>query len=193
MTEPNAAALRKGWTTGACATAAVKAALQGFWGAAIPDAVSIELPRGERPAFSVVRAARGEGWAEAGIVKDAGDDPDVTHGVTVIARVEHAPPGAGVVFRAGEGVGTVTMQGLPIAPGEPAINPVPRKMIEAEVAATGQSPDIIVTISVPSGAEIAVRTWNPRLGIVGGISILGTTGVVRPYSCAAWILSLIHI
>ena len=184
--------LRRGWTTGACATAAVKAALTRLWGGAFPAQVSIVLPKGEAPRWSLAHQDHGLDWAEAGIVKDAGDDPDVTHGVTVLARVQ--PSKGGVVFRAGPGVGMVTKPGLPIEVGAPAINPVPRQMMEAEVAALaaeyGQSPDIEITLSIPGGAEIAEKTWNPRLGIVGGLSILGTTGVVRPFSCAAWIASI---
>jgi cobalt-precorrin-5B (C1)-methyltransferase len=130
----------------------------------------------------------------AGIVKDAGDDPDVTHGALVIARLRRAAAGAGVTFRAGEGVGTVTLPGLPVAVGEPAINPVPRQMMSetiAELAAAhGEAPDFEIEISIPGGAKMAERTWNPRLGIRGGLSILGTTGVVVPYSCSAWIHSI---
>ncbi|MGR3436640.1 MAG: cobalt-precorrin-5B (C(1))-methyltransferase, partial [Shimia sp.] len=152
----------------------------------------IRLPRGERPRFAVVGGAAGEGWAEAGIVKDAGDDPDVTHGA--VMRVRVAASGGGVVFRAGEGVGRVTKPGLPIAVGEPAINPVPRAMMDEVVAeaavAHGRAPDVEITVSVPGGEALARRTWNPRLGIEGGLSILGTTGIVRPFSCAAWIASI---
>ena len=184
--------LKRGWTTGACATAAVKAALQAWWGGGFPDSVSIRLPRGEEPVFALAHRAAGEGWAEAGIVKDAGDDPDVTHGALIIARV--AASAGGVVFRAGPGVGTVTKPGLPVAVGEAAINPVPRAMMDevvGEMAALhGRVPDVEITVSVPGGEEIALKTWNPRLGIVGGLSILGTTGVVRPFSCAAWIASI---
>ena len=184
--------MRRGWTTGACATAAVKAALTRLWQGTWPDPVSIRLPRGEEPLFVLARRAEGPGWAEAGIVKDAGDDPDVTHGALIVARV--AASSGGVVFRAGEGVGTVTRPGLPVAVGEPAINPVPRAMIDEVVAelaaAEGRAPDVAITLSVPGGADIALRTWNPRLGIVGGLSILGTTGIVRPFSCAAWIASI---
>ena len=184
--------LRRGWTTGACATAACAAALEGLWGGAVPASVTIRLPKGETPTFAVVGAATGDGWAEAGVVKDAGDDPDVTHGATVRVRV--AASAGGVVFRAGEGVGTVTRPGLPLAVGEPAINPVPRAMIDEAVAEAAarhaRAPDVEVTVSVPGGAEIARRTWNPRLGIEGGLSILGTTGIVRPFSCAAWIASI---
>lgn len=192
MTRKPEGELRRGWTTGACATAATKAALAGLWGDGIPARVSIVLPKGEVPEFEVVEPRAGAGWAEAGIVKDAGDDPDVTHGVTVRVRVEASS--GGVVFAAGEGVGTVTKPGLPIRIGEPAINPVPRSMMDQEVAAAavayGAAPDVQITVSVPGGAQIALKTWNPRLGIAGGLSILGTTGIVRPFSCAAWIASI---
>ena len=163
-----------------------------FWGEGRPDRVRITLPGGERPDFEISHFATGSDWAEAGVVKDAGDDPDVTHGASIHARV--CASDGGVCFRAGEGVGTVTLPGLPIAPGEPAINPVPRRMmtqtVEEMAARLGQAPDILVEISVPGGCEIAKRTWNPRLGIEGGLSILGTTGIVRPFSCAAWIASI---
>jgi cobalt-precorrin-5B (C1)-methyltransferase len=184
--------LRRGWTTGACATAATRAALARLWGGDWPDPVTIRLPRGETPSFALAHRATGEGWAEAGIVKDAGDDPDVTHGALIVARVQ--PSVGGVRFRAGEGVGTVTQPGLPIPPGEPAINPVPRAMMEETVADLasehGRAPDVTITVSVPGGEALAARTWNPRLGILGGLSILGTTGIVRPFSCAAWIASI---
>ncbi|GKY87902.1 cobalt-precorrin-5B (C(1))-methyltransferase [Sinisalibacter aestuarii] len=186
--------LRRGWTTGACATAAVKAALERLWGGAFPEAVRITLPRGERPMFDVAQQGAGEGWAEAGIVKDAGDDPDVTHGALILARVRAAAPGAGVSFHAGEGVGLVTKPGLPIPPGEPAINPVPREMMRGVVAEQagrfGAAPDVEITISIPGGEALAEKTWNPRLGIAGGLSVLGTTGIVRPFSCSAWIASI---
>nr|WP_317054988.1 cobalt-precorrin-5B (C(1))-methyltransferase [Roseovarius sp. W115]MDV2928553.1 cobalt-precorrin-5B (C(1))-methyltransferase [Roseovarius sp. W115] len=184
--------LRRGWTTGACATAATKAALMGLWGAGRPDTVGITLPGGEQPEFALSHWAEGSDWAEAGIIKDAGDDPDVTHGAELRARVSASS--GGVVFRAGEGVGTVTMPGLPIPPGEPAINPVPRQMmsevVEQMAARTGNAPDIEITVSIPGGAALAQKTWNPRLGVKGGLSILGTTGIVRPFSCAAWIASI---
>lgn len=186
--------LRRGWTTGACATAATKAAYTALLTGAFPDPVSIRLPKGEQPAFALAREALGDGWASAGIVKDAGDDPDVTHGATVIATVRHGPAGSGVIFRAGEGVGTVTLAGLPVPPGEPAINPVPRRMmtevVAAVAAAHGGGGDVEIEVSIPGGEALAVKTWNPRLGIVGGLSILGTTGVVVPFSCAAWIHSI---
>ena len=163
-----------------------------LWGGDWPERIGITLPRGEMPVFEVTHRAEGDGWAEAGIIKDAGDDPDVTHGALIVARVTAG--GDGVRFRAGVGVGTVTKAGLPIGVGEPAINPVPRAMMDevvAELASEfGQQPAVEITISVPDGAELALKTWNPRLGIKGGLSILGTTGIVRPFSCAAWIASI---
>jgi cobalt-precorrin-5B (C1)-methyltransferase len=179
-------ALRRGWTTGACATAATKAALTALMTGRFPDPVEIVLPKGQVVAFALALEERGDGWARAGIVKDAGDDPDVTHGATIVATVRLRA--SGVVFKAGEGVGTVTKPGLPIAVGEPAINPVPRSMIETVVAEFGVGAEI--EISVPGGEALAEKTWNGRLGIVGGLSILGTTGIVNPFSCAAWIASI---
>ena len=191
--EPKAP-LRRGWTTGACAAGAARAAFEALVGGGFPDPVPVALPKGLRPEFALATHERGAAFARAGIVKDAGDDPDVTHGALIVATVRRAPPGAGVIFRAGEGVGTVTRPGLPLPPGEPAINPAPREMIRAniaEVAANhGVGADAEVEISVPGGAKIAERTLNGRLGILGGLSILGTTGVVTPYSCAAWIHSI---
>ena len=186
--------LRRGWTTGACATAAAKAAWQALLTGVFPDPVTIRLPRGDTPAFALARTKSGEGWAQACVVKDAGDDPDVTHGAEVVATVRRLPSGAGVRFKAGPGVGTVTLPGLPVSPGEPAINPVPRRMmreaIDEVAAAHGVSPDAEIELSIPGGEALAQKTWNPRLGIVGGLSILGTTGIVVPFSCAAWIHSI---
>jgi cobalt-precorrin-5B (C1)-methyltransferase len=186
--------LRRGWTTGACASGAARAAFEALLTGAFPDPVPVALPKGLRPEFALATQNFGEGFARAGIVKDAGDDPDVTHGALVIATVRPAPQGTGVSFKAGEGVGTVTRPGLPLPPGEPAINPAPRAMIRAnleEVAQKlGASADAVVEISIPGGERIAERTANGRLGILGGLSILGTTGVVVPYSCSAWIHSI---
>ena len=186
--------LRRGWTTGACATAAARAAFQALVTGTCPDPVEIELPSGARAAFAVATFVHDRESATAGIVKDAGDDPDVTHGALVKATVRRSPPGSGVSFRAGEGVGTVTKPGLPMPPGEPAINPVPRDMMRraiAEVARQFGGPaDAVVEIAIPGGEALAARTLNGRLGIVGGLSILGTTGIVVPYSCAAWIHSI---
>lgn len=179
--------LRRGWTTGACATAATKAAYAALLGHEFPDPVSIVLPKGEQPAFALALAEKGDGWARVGIVKDAGDDPDVTHGCMVIAKVSRGT--SGVRFLAGEGVGMVTKPGLPIAVGEPAINPVPRQMMAAVIAELGGK-NVDIEISIPAGEALAAKTWNPRLGILGGLSILGTTGIVNPFSCAAWIASI---
>ncbi|WP_395293369.1 cobalt-precorrin-5B (C(1))-methyltransferase [Kitasatospora hibisci] len=190
--------LRHGWTTGACATAATRAAYQALLTGEFPDPVVITLPKGQQPAFALAaeRLTDGPGGrrATAGVVKDAGDDPDVTHGALIRSTVWAGEPGSGVVFRAGPGVGTVTKAGLPLPVGEPAVNPVPRQMMRdavAEVAAEfGAAGDVVVEISVDHGEEIARSTWNPRLGILGGLSILGTTGIVVPYSCSAWIDSI---
>ncbi len=189
--EPNLT-LRRGWTTGACATAAAKAAYQALLTGEFPDPVPLILPRGERPAFALAETYLGLDHAMAAVVKDAGDDPDVTHGALIRATVRLC--GSGVSFKAGPGVGTVTRPGLPIPPGEPAINPMPRQMIAAAItetaAAFGGTGDAEIEISIPGGEVLAERTLNGRLGIVGGLSILGTTGVVVPYSCAAWIHSI---
>ncbi|WP_044558977.1 cobalt-precorrin-5B (C(1))-methyltransferase [Azospirillum sp. B4] len=192
-------ALRPGWTTGACATAAAAAATAALFGGDFPDPVTITLPGGQQPVFALAVTERGpptgaDAWAMAGVVKDAGDDPDVTHGALVRARVMPGAPGGGVTFRAGPGVGTVTLPGLPLPVGEPAINPVPRAMITRAVTAAahdaGKAADLIVEIGIDNGEVLARRTMNGRLGIIGGLSVLGTTGIVVPYSCAAWIASI---
>ncbi|WP_084705293.1 cobalt-precorrin-5B (C(1))-methyltransferase [Beijerinckia mobilis] len=188
--------LRKGWTTGACAAAASRAAYEALLTGHFPDPVTIRLPGGQTPAFSLAFEQREADSASAGIVKDAGDDPDVTHGALIIARVRRGAAGSGITFRAGDGVGTITRAGLPLPPGEPAINPMPRAMIHTALAEAGQrfgepeNPDIEVEISVPDGARLALQTLNGRLGIIGGLSILGTTGIVVPFSCSAWIDSI---
>ena len=187
--------LRRGWTTGTCATAAAKAAYTALLTGEFPDPFEVTLPRGGgRPAFALATTNLNGEAATAGVVKDAGDDPDVTHGALILATVRHAPPGSGVSFKAGEGVGTVTRPGLPVPRGEPAINPVPRQMIRAaiaEVAAAKSVPgDVEVEIAIPGGEALAAKTMNGRLGIVGGLSILGTTGIVIPYSCSSWIQAI---
>jgi cobalt-precorrin-5B (C1)-methyltransferase len=178
--------LRRGWTTGACATAAVTAALHALHNGRFPDPVIITLPKGQEVSFALAMEELGEGFARVGIIKDAGDDPDVTHGCMVVAKVRLLP--SDVVFKAGEGVGVVTKPGLPIAVGEPAINPVPRQMMTEAVGKFGGGAEI--EISIPNGEALAEKTWNGRLGILGGLSILGTTGIVNPFSCAAWIASI---
>ncbi|MEC9151369.1 MAG: cobalt-precorrin-5B (C(1))-methyltransferase [Pseudomonadota bacterium] len=186
--------LRRGWTTGACAAAAARAAYQALLTGEFPDPVTIRLPKGETPSFPLAQKVLENDAASAAVIKDAGDDPDVTHGALIVARVSMGAVGSGVTFHGGSGVGTVTKPGLPVPPGEPAINPAPRVLIRemlTEVATEhDRVPDVAVVISVPDGKRMAAHTWNPRLGIVGGLSILGTTGVVIPYSCSAWIHSI---
>lgn len=191
---PPAGPLRPGWTTGACAAAAAKAAFVALATGTFPDPVTLRLPKGLAPAFALARKENGGGRATASVIKDAGDDPDATHGAEIVATVTPATPGSGIAFRAGPGVGTVTRLGLPVPPGEPAINPGPRRMIAENIqdaaSEIGGAADVVVEISIPGGEAIAKRTMNARLGIVGGLSILGTTGVVIPYSCSAWIASI---
>ena len=186
--------LRKGWTTGACATAATRAAYGALLTGNFEDRATITLPRGQTHAFVLHETELSSGSAMAAIIKDAGDDPDVTHRAVVRASVRIGKRGAGVTFHAGDGVGTVTLPGLPIGVGEPAINPVPRRMmaeVVGELAARhGVAGDVEITISVDGGEGLAAHTMNGRLGILGGLSILGTTGIVTPYSCAAWIASI---
>lgn len=183
--------MKRGWTTGACAAAAAKAAVAALNNGEFPDPVTITLPGGQTPAFALARHELTADTAMVAIVKDAGDDPDVTHGALVIATVRHGKKGGGLQFRGGPGVGKVTLPGLPVPVGEPAINPAPRQMIEKAVREVSPGDaDYIIEIAVPDGDKIAMKTLNPRLGILGGISILGTTGIVIPYSCAAWIHSI---
>ncbi|MBI5583429.1 MAG: cobalamin biosynthesis protein CbiD [Deltaproteobacteria bacterium] len=175
--------LRSGYTTGTCAAAAAKAAILLLTGAGTVKEVEIKLPDGELVRFPVVWSRSDPEKAEAAVRKDAGDDPDITHQAVIRARVEWIPGGE-VEFRAGAGVGVVTRPGLAIPPGEAAINPVPRRMIRdavREVTAQGAR----VTVSIPDGEALAAKTFNPKLGVVGGLSILGTTGRVRPFSCPA--------
>ncbi len=185
--------LRYGYTTGACATAVTLAAARLLLTGIATEVVEITLPRGRRVTFRLEYCRRQDETAAAATRKDAGDDPDVTHGALVTARValETTP---GIRFIAGEGVGAVTRPGLPIPPGEPAINPTPRRMIAEHLQdlalEQGYDGGFAVTIGVENGAELAERTLNPRLGIVGGLSILGTTGIVRPFSCSAYIASI---
>jgi len=187
-----ASGLRPGWTTGACATAAASAALAALRTGEFPDPVTVTLPLGRTPAFALTDEALGEGWAMAAVTKDAGDDPDVTHGAVVRATVRPGEAGGGVRFAAGRGVGTVTLPGLPLPVGEPAINPGPRAMIRDNLTtvAGGVEPDVVVEVSIDDGDALARHTLNARVGVLGGLSVLGTTGVVVPYSCSAWIDSI---
>ena len=172
--------LRTGYTTGACAAAAAKSAVMVLAGNAISNDVEIGLPDKSRVSISVEFVREIVDGVEAGVKKDAGDDPDITDGITVVASVAWTDTEK-VELAAGEGVGIVTKPGLSVEVGEPAINPVPRQMIcDAVREVTDRG--VRVVVSVPGGREIAEKTFNPRLGVVGGISILGTTGIVRPFS-----------
>ena len=186
--------LRRGWTTGACAVAASKAAYIGLLTGNCPDEITINLPKGQTPTFNIAYQDIDQQSVSAGVIKDAGDDPDVTDGILIISRIERCKKNNGIKFIAGEGVGTVTLSGLPLSIGEPAINPGPREMIIKNIKEIASNykdnPNINITIEVPEGRELAKKTWNPRLGITNGISILGTTGIVIPYSCSAWIHSI---
>ncbi|WP_175745536.1 cobalt-precorrin-5B (C(1))-methyltransferase [Burkholderia ambifaria] len=192
-TPERAAPLRFGYTTGSCATATSLAAARLLLAGHADDAVEIVLPKGQRVMMRLEFCRTTADGAEAGTIKDAGDDPDVTHGALVFARVAlSAAPG--VRFHAGPGVGTVTRAGLTLPVGEPAINPVPRQMMTTHLDALsveyGYAGGFDVTIGVEGGEALALKTMNPRLGIVGGLSILGTTGIVRPFSCSAYIASI---
>tara|TARA_B110000090_G_scaffold161827_1_gene178620 strand:- start:445 stop:1572 length:1128 start_codon:yes stop_codon:yes gene_type:complete len=186
--------LRFGWTTGACATAATQAAFRALHTGAFEPTVQITLPKGQTPSFELVQQKLTRGLAIASVIKDAGDDPDVTHEAEIVAAVRLSEDATGVRFFAGNGVGTVTLPGLPLAVGEPAINPSPRSMIVAAIQdicmELGVSGNVDVTISIPGGEQLALKTMNGRLGIKGGLSVLGTTGIVIPYSCSSWIHSI---
>jgi cobalt-precorrin-5B (C1)-methyltransferase len=186
---------REGFTTGAAAAAAAKAACMILLKQDWPGAVSIQLPI-PRVLEIPINTLEWDGQtACCGVIKDAGDDPDVTHGAEIFACV-HRVPETGIHIRGGNGVGVVTQRGLELPVGSPAINPVPQRMIRQAVAQVLGSeqpePGVEVTISVPNGEELAKRTFNARIGIVGGISILGTTGVVRAMSTAAWRASVLQ-
>jgi cobalt-precorrin-5B (C1)-methyltransferase len=172
--------LREGYTTGSCAAVGAKAAAMALCGLPVPAMVEIPLRNGARAQLPVAGITVNDGSATASVVKDSGDDPDITNGVTVMTTVTWAADGD-IVFSAGDGVGMVTKKGLSVPPGEPAINPGPREMIRAAVREVTSRP-VRVTVSIPGGVELAQRTFNPRLGIADGLSVLGTTGIVRPYS-----------
>lgn len=186
--------LATGFTTGACAAAAAKAATRALvHGMALTDIVST-LPNGQDVRFSLHRCELRGRLAIASIIKDAGDDPDCTHGAELVAEVELKEE-SGIDLRGGQGVATVTKPGLGLEVGTPAINPVPRQnitaMVLAELTGTPWS-GARVTISVPDGEERALKTLNARLGLLGGLSILGTTGIVQPYSTAAYVASVVQ-
>lgn len=189
--------LRTGYTTGACSAAAARAAIMGLLHGEVPSHIEALLPNGQRVTFAVDSGDCSATEAHAVVIKDAGDDPDVTHGAHMTATVRILRGEAGVVkLLNGSGVGYVTMAGLGLEIGGPAINPVPQKNITENVReAAGALLDrdgLSVTISVPGGEEMAKKTLNARLGILGGISILGTTGIVKPYSTSAFRASVVQ-
>ncbi|MGH3984650.1 MAG: cobalt-precorrin-5B (C(1))-methyltransferase, partial [Pseudonocardiaceae bacterium] len=177
-------ALRTGFSTGACSAAAAKAAVAALSGTRL-STVTIGFPSGDRHTFTVHSLRCAQATATAVVIKDAGDDPDVTHGAHLTVTVAWRSDGE-VVLHGGEGVGVVTQAGLGLPVGQPAINPVPRQMITEAVWEASGGRGVDVTISVPEGERMARKTTNRRLGIEGGISILGTTGIVRPFSTASW-------
>lgn len=185
--------LRFGYTTGSCATATSLAAAQLLLTGKSSSKSTIDLPRGQRVEFQLLNCESTATGARAAVIKDAGDDPDVTHGALISAEVQLEKE-AGIRFHAGRGIGTVTRDGLAIPVGEAAINPVPRQMMQEHLQALASKYDyqggFSVTILCKDGEKLAEKTMNPRLGILGGISILGTTGIVRPFSCSAYIASI---
>jgi cobalt-precorrin-5B (C1)-methyltransferase len=192
-------ALRTGWTTGTCASAAAKAAAVLLLTGEPPAWVEIGLPSGRRVTFAVESTSREDdapdgGAATAVVIKDAGDDPDVTDGAHLTATVSWRDGVGrdGVELDGGEGVGVVTKPGLGLPVGGPAINPVPRTMITQAVREVVGDRGVRVVISVPGGERMARKTTNRRLGVLGGISILGTTGIVRPFSTASWRASVVQ-
>lgn len=196
---------RTGFTTGACSAAAAKACVHGLITGNIPENIATQLPNGDWVTFAVAGAqVQGEAvhrTATAYVQKFAGDDPDCTDGAHLTATLRIVPQQAGCIsYQAGSGVGTVTMAGLGLEVGKPAINPVPRQNIADNIrqALADLDSDLLqqhgieVTISVPDGEIMARKTTNARLGILGGISILGTTGIVQPYSTSAWRASVVQ-
>ena len=188
---------RKGFTTGACSAAAARAAMQGLISGSVPAMIESLLPNGQRVQFAVIEGFVEQQHAHAVVIKDAGDDPDCTHQAHLTADLSLLPEQSGRVdIQGGEGVGTITMRGLGLEVGGPAINPIPRKNIEENIREAAsdflQQQGVEVTISVPGGVEMAKKTLNDRLGIIGGISILGTTGIVHPYSTAAFRASVVQ-
>jgi len=186
--------MRTGFTTGACAAAAAKAAARCLLSRAPLDAIETTLPNRTRIRFAIQRCEIEGDRAVCSVIKDAGDDPDCTHGAELVAEVRFTD-GTLIEIRGGEGVATVTKPGLGLEVGGPAVNPVPRRniteMVEEELAGSKYH-GAIVTISVPGGEEMAKKTTNARLGLIGGISILGTSGLVKPYSTAAYRASVVQ-
>lgn len=187
--------MKEGFTTGTCATAAAKGALMALMTGEQPREIQVHLPVGRVIDIPVYCCSFEADHARCSVIKDAGDDPDVTHGAEIGCEIQ-LTTGEEIIFRRGEGVGLVTLAGLEIGVGEPAINPVPRKMIRDALTKLRHDYDleagIIVTVFVTDGKRIAKKTLNERVGIVEGISILGTTGIVKPYSSASYIASIVQ-
>jgi cobalt-precorrin-5B (C1)-methyltransferase len=190
--------MRNGFSTSACAAASASAAIQTLITGQVLDSVTINLPALRDVRFQVFRCEKLSNGVLCGVIKDAGDDaPDVTHGLEIQAQVEYSAE-AGIVLKGGKGVGVATLSGLPIAVGEAAINPVPRRLIRQVIQETlktleaDENIGLSVTIHVPDGERVAGQTMNPKLGIIGGISILGTDGLVRPYSAPAFRASIFY-
>jgi cobalt-precorrin-5B (C1)-methyltransferase len=185
--------LRSGLTTGCCATACSIAAAHSLLGNTQSCVVSVTLPKGKIVELTIKSYQCRDSVVRACTIKDAGDDPDVTHGAEVFVELTLIPQQE-IKFKAAKGVGTVTRDGLALAIGEPAINPVPRKMMTEHLQSIAQhyhyTGGFEVSVGVECGESLALKTMNPRLGILGGLSILGTTGIVRPFSCAAYIASI---
>ncbi len=186
--------LRYGYTTGACATAATLASLKGIITGQIPENVKIILPNKQEALFHIKNSLLSGSYAESSVMKDGGDDPDVTTGLYIYSRVSFIQENK-IIIDGGQGVGRVTREGLPVKPGNAAINPVPMRMLRKIITDTlqqyGITKGIRATISVPGGEDVALKTCNPKLGIIGGISILGTTGIVTPFSSASWKASIV--
>lgn len=170
--------LREGFSTGSCMTGGAAAAALWLTTGTCPEVVEVETPIGRTLYLDVIPKEKGV----CGIVKDAGDDPDVTNGSEVITKVELLPEDGAITFVGGDGIGTVTEEGLKLPVGEPAINPVPRQMTERALRKIIGDRGAVVTVSIPGGEELVKKTFNPRLGVLGGLSVLGTTGIVRPMS-----------
>ena len=179
--------MRCGYTTGSCAAGAAMGATRLLLTGEAPDTVSLDTPKGIRLALEILKPEAGEGWAKCAVQKDSGDDPDITNGILIYATAE--PIDAGIEIDGGEGVGRVTKEGLDQPVGAAAINSTPRRMIDEGVRAVcancGYQGGVRITISIPEGRALAHKTFNPRIGIVGGISVIGTTGIVEPMSNAA--------
>jgi cobalt-precorrin-5B (C1)-methyltransferase len=188
---------RKGFTTGACTAAAARAAVTGLVSGQVPKQIATQLPNGETVIFQVTEGECGMNCAHAVVIKDAGDDPDCTHQARLTVDAKRIPQPIGEVrLQGGQGVGTITLRGLGLDIGSAAINPIPRQNILDNIHQVAtqllQQQSLEITVSVPDGELMAQKTLNARLGIIGGISILGTTGIVHPYSTAAFRASVVQ-